>query len=310
MIPRTLGLATFQINSIVMTAIISTLSAGSLTIFSFADNLQSLPVGIVGVAFSTAAFPALAGAFAKNQHELFKERFSAVFRQIVFFILPLAFLFFLLRDQIVYLVLRTGQFSRLDGRLTSAVLGVFCFGVLTQGLSPLIAKSFYALQNTKIPAVIGAVSVAVNIILAFLFVYLFSFGNFLSDFFVNVFELRSAGDFRIIALPVAVAASSLFNTALLLKFLSSRLGGFGYEEIASPIYKMFIASAAMAAGVYPLIYILTEVMGEETFLKAFVQGFSAAIVGAAIYFWVAKFVRLREADAILRRLRTALKILN
>src|SRR3990167_7116112 len=230
MIPRTLGLATFQINSIVITAIISTLKAGSLTIFSFADNLQSLPVGIIGVAFSTAVFPALVGAAAKKQLNVFKDRFSATFRQIVFFMLPLAFLFFLLRDQIVYLVLRTGQFSRLDGRLTAAILGVFCFGVLSQGLSPLIAKSFYALQNTKTPAVIGAVSVGVNVVLAVLFIYLFSFGNLLSDFLADVFGLRSAGDFRIIALPVAVAVSSLFNTSLLLKFLSSRFGGFGYGE--------------------------------------------------------------------------------
>lgn len=303
MIPRTLGLATFQINSIIMTAIISTLKAGSLTIFSFADNLQSLPVGIIGVAFSTAAFPALAGAAAKKQLNVFKDRFSATFRQIVFFMLPSAFLFFLLRDQIVYLVLRTGQFSRLDGRLTAAILGVFCFGVLTQGLSPLIAKSFYALQNTKTPAVIGAVSVVVNVVLAILFIYFFSFGNLLSDFFVNVFGLQSAGDFKIIALPVAVVVSSMFNTALLLKFLSSRLGGFGYGEIASPIYKMFIASAAMTAGVYPLLYVLTAVMGEETFLTAFIQSFSAAVVGAAIYFLVAKLFRLREADAILRRLK-------
>ncbi|HAM96042.1 murein biosynthesis integral membrane protein MurJ [Candidatus Azambacteria bacterium RIFCSPHIGHO2_01_46_10] len=303
MIPRTLGLATFQINSIVITAIISTLKAGSLTIFSFADNLQSLPVGIIGVAFSTAVFPALVGAAAKKQLNVFKDRFSATFRQIVFFTLPSAFLFFLLRDQIVYLVLRTGQFSRLDGRLTAAILGVFCFGVLTQGLSPLIAKSFYALQNTKTPAVIGAVSVGVNVVLAVLFIYLFSFGNLLSDFLADVFGLRSAGDFRIIALPVAVAVSSLFNTSLLLKFLSSRLGGFGYGEIASPVYKMLIASAAMAAGVYPLLYVLTAVMGEETFLAAFIQGFSAAVAGAAIYFLVAKLFRLREADAILRRLK-------
>lgn len=303
MIPRTLGLATFQINSIVITAIISTLKAGSLTIFSFADNLQSLPVGIVGVAFSTAVFPALAGAAAKKQLNVFKDRFSATFRQIVFFLLPSAFLFFLLRDQIVYLVLRTGQFSRLDGRLTAAILGVFCFGVLTQGLSPLIAKSFYALQNTKTPAVIGAVSVGVNVVLAILFIYLFSFGNLLSDFFADVFGLRSDGDFRIIALPVAVAVSSLFNTSLLLKFLSSRLDGFGYGEIATPVYKMLIASAAMAAGVYPLLYVLTAVMGEETFLAAFIQGFSATVAGAAIYFLVAKLFRLREADAILRRLK-------
>src|SRR3989304_4873846 len=133
--------------------------------------------------------------------------------------------------------------------------------------------------------------------------FLFWFGNLLSDFLADVFGLRSAGDFRIIALPVAVAVSSLFNTSLLLKFLSSRLGGFGYGEIASPVYKMLIASAAMAAGVYPLLYVLTAVMGEETFLAAFIQGFSAAVAGAAIYFLVAKLFRLREADAVLRRLK-------
>ena len=59
MIPRTMSLAISQVNLLVITAIASGLAAGSLTIFNFANNLQSFPVGIFGISFAIAAFPLL-----------------------------------------------------------------------------------------------------------------------------------------------------------------------------------------------------------------------------------------------------------
>ena len=55
MIPRTLSLATFQINLLVITMLASTLGDGSITIFNFANNLQYFPVGIIGISFAIAA---------------------------------------------------------------------------------------------------------------------------------------------------------------------------------------------------------------------------------------------------------------
>ena len=69
MVPRTLSLAVSQINLVVITVLASNLSAGSLTVFNLANNLQSFPIGIFGVSFAIAAFPSLAEA-AFNKEKL------------------------------------------------------------------------------------------------------------------------------------------------------------------------------------------------------------------------------------------------
>ncbi|MBU4375706.1 murein biosynthesis integral membrane protein MurJ, partial [Patescibacteria group bacterium] len=86
MIPRTMSLAISQINLLVITAVASTLSAGSLAVFNFANNLQSFPVGIFGISFAIAAFPTLS-ALSFDKKKLIKN-FSNTFRQILFFIIP------------------------------------------------------------------------------------------------------------------------------------------------------------------------------------------------------------------------------
>ena len=96
MIPRTLSLAINQINFIVITIIASTLVGGSLAVFNLANNLQSFPIGIFGLSFAVAAFPALSAvAFDKKK---LVNNFSNVFRQILFFIVPATVLLLTLRE--------------------------------------------------------------------------------------------------------------------------------------------------------------------------------------------------------------------
>jgi len=92
-IPRTIGLAVYQINFIVITAIASTLSVGSITVFNLANNLQYLPIGIFGISFATAAFPALSRRFSRNELGGLKNSFSNTFRKILFFVVPFLFAF-------------------------------------------------------------------------------------------------------------------------------------------------------------------------------------------------------------------------
>ena len=67
MIPRTLGLATTQINLVVVTILASTLPIGSITVFNLANNLQSFPIGLVGISFAIAAFPTLSSLAANKK---------------------------------------------------------------------------------------------------------------------------------------------------------------------------------------------------------------------------------------------------
>jgi putative peptidoglycan lipid II flippase len=105
MIPRTMGLAVTQVNLLVVTVIASTLAAGSLSIFNFANNLQSFPLGIFAIPFALAVFPTLSHFSAKDDRENFIASFSQTFRQILFFVIPASVLILVLRAQIVRVVL-------------------------------------------------------------------------------------------------------------------------------------------------------------------------------------------------------------
>jgi putative peptidoglycan lipid II flippase len=79
-----------QISLFVVTIFASTLPAGSLAAFNFANNIQSVPLGVFGVAFSLAAFPVLSGFAAKKKHKDFFYSLSSTSKRILFFVIPLS----------------------------------------------------------------------------------------------------------------------------------------------------------------------------------------------------------------------------
>lgn len=307
MIPRSLGLAVFQVNLFIMTAFASSLRAGSLAIFNLADNFQAAPAGVIGFAFSTAVFPSLAAAYAKKRLDIFKTRFSFAFNQVIFFTLPVSFLFFILRHQIVGLVLGTGKFSWTDVRLTAAVLGLFTLGMLAQSLVSLLSKSFFAVQDTKTPLIISALSIGLNLLLAFFFVYLFSFPNFLTSFFAAILDLKEIKDIRILALPLALSVSAIFNFIVSATILFKKIGGFEANKIIVSFLKTFFACIVMSLAVYPILYLLNFIVSEQTFKGSLIQGFFASLSGGLVYFGFAIILKLPEAESVLLRLKIFFK---
>lgn len=111
MIPRTLGLAVGQINQVVFTILASTMAAGSLAVFNLANNLQSVPIGILGVSMAVAAFPVLSEAWAKQENGNFAICLAVSLRRILFVVIPFSVLLILLRAQIVRVFFGAGNFD-------------------------------------------------------------------------------------------------------------------------------------------------------------------------------------------------------
>ena len=217
-IPRSIGLAAAQINLIVVTIIASTLSAGSIAVFNLAENLSRPLLTLAAISFSTAAFPSLSLSFAKKQKEKFDKIFLSVFYKILFLSLFLSILLFIFKEEVVNIILGVGRFSLLDAQLTSACLGMLCFGIFAQSLVLLIAKAFYAIQNTKIPAFTSVAATLLNIFLCFYFVYLLSFANSFQQFWASFLNIESLANIQVIGLPLALSLSAIFQLALLLIF--------------------------------------------------------------------------------------------
>src|SRR3989338_7770702 len=110
-LPRTMGLAFNNIALISIIALASFLKSGSISIFNLSFNLQSVPLNIIGISYAVAAFPTLVRSMSSGNMDEFKKHLKSATRAIVFWSLPITFLFIVLRAQIVRVILGSGSFS-------------------------------------------------------------------------------------------------------------------------------------------------------------------------------------------------------
>jgi putative peptidoglycan lipid II flippase len=298
MLPRTIGAAAYHINLVVITAIASTLAAGSIAIFNFSNNLQYFPIGLVGASFAIAAFPALSRAWAEGAKEKFLKGFCSVFRQILFLIIPISILMFLLRAQIVRLVLGTGEFDWLATRLTAASLGLFCLGIFAFAFIPFLARAFYAFQDTKTPVIIGVSSMVLNIVLAISLVWLLGFQNPFQQFITNTLKLQEIKDISVVGLPLALSISGIFQFFLLLVFLRKRMGDIRLKEIWQSFWKVIIATILMSVATYLVLQITAGLVDMNTFKGVLSQAVSAVLTGTIVYFLITYLLRSPESKTI------------
>ena len=298
MVPRTIGSAAYNINLIIITAIASTLAAGSIAIFNFSNNIQYFPVGIIGISFAIASFPALSRAWAENNKEKFSETFSAGFRQILFLIVPISFLMFVLRAQIVRLILGTGEFGWLETRLTAASLGMFCFGIFAAAFIPFLARNFYSFQDTKTPVLISFVSMFLNVGLSFLFVFLLSFPGAFREFFATALRLQDIENIVVIGLPLALSVSAIIQFWLLLHFLKKRISDVKGKEISDSFRKIVWAAILMGFGVYFTLNVVAGFVSINTVPGLLLQTISALTVGILVYYFVGSILGSPEIKLI------------
>jgi putative peptidoglycan lipid II flippase len=261
MIPRTLGLAVSQINLVVMTVIASTLVSGSLAVFNLANNLQYFPIGIIGISFAIAAFPVLGEYAAGGKKEEMAESFSHAVRQILFFIVPAAVLLLVLRAQIVRVIFGSGQFDWEDTILTADTLAFFVTSLFAQALIPLLARFFYALQDTKTPFFVGLLSAVVNVLLA----------------------VPMAREWGVVGLAAAFSVSSIFNFGLLWILLRIKFGSLKERKILGSAFKISVAAVLMAFSIQGMKAALVSFVDMQTFLGILGQGLGAGLVGLVVF---------------------------
>lgn len=272
MIPRIMGIAASQINLFVITIFASLLASGSLAIFSFAQNLQSVPLGIIGVSFAIAAFPTLSALFAKNEKENFSRIFSATFRQILFFIIPAGIFIFLLRAQIVRVILGAGKFDWEDTILTFQCLGIFAISLFAQSVVPLLTRAFYAMHNTKTPFYVAIASEAVSILTVILLI----------------------GKYKILSLAIAFSLASFVQMFALLFILRFQFGDLDDKRIISSVLKISLATIFGGIFVQLAKFLMAKIVDLDTFLGVFFQLSISAIAGLAVFLLICHLVKLEE----------------
>ncbi len=298
MIPRSIGTAAYHINLIVITAIASTLAAGSIAIFNLSNNLHYFPIGIIGVSFALSVFPSLSRAWAEKRKEDFLREFSFSLRQILFFIIPITVLIFLLRAQLVRMVLGTGEFGWLETRLTAACLGVFCLGILGNSLVPLFSRSFFALHDTKTPVIVGLLAMGLNVVFSFMFVKLFTCWEGFKETFSYFLKLGGIEDISIIGLPLALSLAVLIQAFLLLFFLQRKMGGIKGKRTWVSLKKVLTSSAFMAGAVFLVRQLASGVVDMQAFWGVFLQALLAGLAGIFVFLGSSFFLKSPEISTL------------
>ncbi len=281
--PRMISQASSQINLIVITAIGSLLAAGSVAVFNFANNLYLFPVAIVGTSFAIAAFPSFSRSMANGRISEFATDFSLIFRQIIFVMVPFSAMVFILRAQIVRLVLGTGEFGWTETRLTAAALGVFASAMIFAALLPLVVRAFFSFQDTRTPAMTSMIAVILNISLSFFFVFAMKEGSLFHGLMTSIFKLSNINDIRVVGLAAALSIATVFQLVILFRLLVKKMGSLPRVEMSRSVSEVVVATVVMATVSYLGLRIAVFFIQLTTFWAVLFQASFAFLLGAAAY---------------------------
>ena len=294
-IPRTLGLAIGSLTLIVFVAMISKLGEGAISLFQFSQNLQAVPVALIGASFSVASFPILVGLFQKGNISEFLSSVSTAVRKVIFWTLPFVALFIVLRAHVVRVVYGTQALTWESTRLVAALLAIFVIGIIAQNLVLIFTRSFYAAGKTWVPLIINVLCEALKIVFALLFLNLFSQGGIFSGVFAQMLRISDVPGVELLAFPIAYVLGSWIN--MLIHTISFRWD-FGRLDkgLMFDTGKAFLGALAAAGGSWAGLRFFDPIFMSSTFWGVLGQGLFAGTLGilAAIFvLWV-----LRSRDLI------------
>jgi putative peptidoglycan lipid II flippase len=277
-VPRALTLSVNQIVLLILIGMASAMAVGSVSVFQFAFNLQSVPLAIIGMSYSVAAFPTLSNLYAKSDLTGFNRQLLTALRHIIFWSIPVIGLVVVLRAQIVRVLLGSGEFDWGDTRLTAAILAIFVVSLFAQAILLLLVRAFYAGGRTLTPLLVAVGSGIVSVLFAFglreLYVQSESFRLLLSE----TFRLSEVAGTEVLVLPLAFIAGQLIQLTVLL-VVSAKTFMIDYI----PLGKLFIQAtmAGLAGGIsaYITLVFVVDGINQETFIGIFIQGFIAGVIG-------------------------------
>jgi putative peptidoglycan lipid II flippase len=302
-LPRTMGLAFNSFALIWIVALASFLKSGSISIFNFSYNLQTVPLNIIGISYAVAAFPTLVKSFSGGRLDEFKNHLRTAGRQIIFWSLPITFLFIVLRAQIVRVILGSGSFSWNDTRLVAASLAIFSVSVLAQGMVGLLSRTYYAKGETRRPLLLNFLSSILIVFLSYLFIQLFEHFAFFRYFFESILRVSGIGGTEVLMLPLAYSVGSLVN--FILHWLSVKKDFMRKEPfITRTFFQSLGASFFIGLVSFLSLQALSPIFGTSTFWGVFSQGLLSGLLGILAGLVVLYLLKNEELRDLLKILRT------
>ncbi len=295
-LPRAFTLSLHQLVLLTLVSLASIMTVGSVSVFQLAFNLQSVPLAIIGVSYSVAAFPLLAQLYAEEKYTEFSTYLMTALRHIIFWAFPIIALLVVVRAQFVRVILGTGEFDWSDTRLTAAILALFALSLAAQAIHMLIVRALYARGDTRLPFLTTLFSSILALVFAFVGVMLFRASPGLADFIESIMRLENVPGTEILMLPLGYSLAIIINSGLLLFFARKKLF-IRIPELLLHMGRATIASVGGGAVAYGTLNLVATALETDTLLGILAQGAEASILGmfaALLIYYMLGSPELRE----------------
>lgn len=287
-VPRAVTLALHQVVLLVLLGIASLMAVGSVAVFQFAYNLQSVPLAVIGASYSIAAFPFLADLYAQKKMDAFRLHIITAFRHIIFWSVPAIALLIVLRAQVVRVVLGSGAFDWGDTRLTAATLALLSISLFAQAINLLIVRAFYAGGNTRTPFFVTLFGSCFAIVVTLGLYWSYTMHAGLVQLLEVLMRIESVPGSEIVVIALGFSIAMCLQTAVLL-FCAVRTFNIPMQWFAPNVCRAIIASVIGAMAAYATLNLFVDGINDEAFLGIFIQGLlggSAGICGTVLAYYL------------------------
>ena len=266
--------------SLVEVNLASRLVDGTVRAYQQALTLHMMPINLIGVAISNAAFPQLTEHLGEGRNDLFQKDLRSLLRIIFWMALPVSVVIFFTRGYVVHFISNGGV------PLIAGILGCLVVAILFRTIYHMAARAFYARQDTKTPLYISIFSITLNIILAIVLSMVLKMGAY--------------------GLAWAQSTVAVLEVVVLLAVMNRQMPKLFDMTFVRAIFKMIIAGTVTGVVCYIAVLIMPFRYHDDSFFSAFPKFVIISLVSFGAYAAASKWLKLPEIDPILARLKKVL----
>ncbi len=266
--------------SLVEVNLASRLVDGTVRAYQQALTLHMMPINLIGVAISNAAFPQLTEHLGEGRNDLFQKDLRSLLRIIFWMALPVSVVIFFTRGYVVHFIRNGGN------QLIAGILGCLVVAILFRTIYHMAARAFYARQDTKTPLYISIFSITLNIILAIVLSMVLKMGAY--------------------GLAWAQSTVAVLEVVVLLAVMNRQMPKLFDMTFVRAIFKMIIAGTITGVVCYIAVLIMPFRYHDDSFFSAFPKFVIISLVSFGTYAAASKWLKLPEIDPILARLKKVL----
>jgi putative peptidoglycan lipid II flippase len=283
MVPGAVGAGVVQINLLIDIVIASILPTGAVSFLYYADRVNQLPLGVVGVAIGTALLPLLSRQLRAGEIAAAANSMNRGMEIALLLTVPAAAALLVIAEPIVIVLFERGAFDPTISTATARALMAYAVGLPAYVLIKVLAPGFFAREDTTTPVRIAIVCVILNIALSLILIQF----------------LAHAG------IALATGISAWVNAGLLAWILHRRGHHSPDQRLWARIPRIVLAAAGMAVGLWGALWLVGDLFANDLELR--IAALAALIAfGMALYFGFAALfgaTRLSDVKELLARKR-------